>query len=85
MLDTLKIADILRDAGFNEQQARAIADVQKQAVEEGGLATKADIIRLEGRTGSLEERIDSLEKLIKTMFSVVIALILPILLKLFIG
>ncbi len=78
MLDTLKIADILRDAGFNEQQARAIADVQKQAVEEGGLATKADIIRLEGR-------IDSLEKLFKVMFGTVIALILPILLKLFIG
>ena len=74
MLDTLKIADLLRDAGFDDRQARAIADVQKQAVEEGGLATKSDIARLEGR-------VDALEKLTKIMFGVLVALLLPILIK----
>ena len=74
MLDTLKIADSLRKAGFGETQARAIADVQKQMAEEGGLATKTDTMRLEGQIRTLDIPVKSL-----------LALNVAILVKLFLG
>ena len=39
--DTLAAADRLRDAGFDDGQARAIVEIHRDA--ETGLATKADL------------------------------------------
>ena len=49
MLDTTELADVLREAGVEERQARAIVHTQKRTVEESGLATKEDIVRLDER------------------------------------
>ena len=45
--DTLAAAKALRDAGFEDRQAEAVAGVVRHAVgaERGTLATKADIYR----------------------------------------
>ena len=89
MLDTMKIVDMLCAAGFGEKQARAVADVQKHAVEEGELATKADITKLEGRIDSLgaklNGRMNGLENLVKVIFGVLMAPIVPMFVKIFFG
>ena len=92
MLDTLKIADSLRKAGFGDAHARAIADTQKQTVEKGGLATKPDIDRLGARVDLTNERLNSLEGLVKwgfgallSMMVLLLSMMVPIFLKLFLG
>ena len=87
MFDTMKIVDMLRAAGFDEKQARTIADVQKHAVEEG-LATKADISALKADIARLEGRIDGIAAHLKMLTAVVFALfamIGAIFIKIFFG
>lgn len=78
MFDTMKIVDMLRAAGFDEKQARTIADVQKHAVEEEGLATKADVAELKSELKAdiarLEGRIDGIAAHLKMLTAVVFAL-----------
>ena len=53
--DTLKTAEELADAGLPEAHAKAIAGAMRNAVSEG-VATKADIARLETQIAGLETR-----------------------------
>ena len=78
MIDTLKAMDSLRKAGFAEEQARAIAGIQREAMEEGGLATKSDIARLEAR-------MDAMEKSANWKLGMLFALIVPMFIKIFLG
>ncbi len=92
MLDTMKIVDMLRTAGFDEKQARTIADVQKHAVEEEGLATKADVAALKSELRTdiarLEGRVDGIAAHLKMLTAVVFALLAmtgAIFMKIFFG
>ena len=78
MIDTLKMVDLLREAGFDEKQARAIAELQKQTADKSGLATQHDINRLEAR-------IESLENLLKWGTGLLLVPIMLILTELFLG
>ena len=51
--DTLKAAEALAEAGIEERHAKAIANTMRDAVTEG-VATKADIARLETRIAELK-------------------------------
>lgn len=51
--DTLKAAEALAEAGIEEAHAKAIATTMREAVTEG-VATKADIARLETRIAELK-------------------------------
>jgi hypothetical protein len=42
-IDTLKLARRLRDAGFNEAQAEAVADAVREGTESADLATRGDL------------------------------------------
>ena len=65
MLNTLRYARALKNAGVGAQQAEAMADAL-EAEMIGELASKADIERLETQIGHLDEkltgRIDGLDK-----------------------
>ena len=74
----MQMTDKLRESGLAEPQARAIAEVYASAVQEGGLATKEDVARLEGRIQVLETRVN-------LMFGFVAAMLLPIFAKIFFG
>ncbi len=51
--DTLKAADALIAAGIDSTQARAITETMRDAVTEG-VATKADIARINGRLDAMQ-------------------------------
>ena len=58
--DTLKFVKRLKAAGFDESQAEALSDVQKESLTEildTTLATKSDIIRLEKEIASSKSEI----------------------------
>lgn len=58
VFDTLKLASKLEAGGFTSQQARTAAEALAESMGEGsGLATKADIRRIEDRIDALEDRI----------------------------
>ena len=42
-IDTLRLARKLREAGFNEAQAEAVADAVREGAESADLATKGDL------------------------------------------
>ena len=42
-IDTLKLARRLREAGFNETQAEAVADAVREGTESAELATRSDL------------------------------------------
>ena len=42
-IDTLKLARRLREAGFNEAQAEAVADAVREGTESADLVTKSDL------------------------------------------
>ncbi len=42
-IDTLKLARKLREAGFNEAQAEAVADAVREGTEGADLVTKSDL------------------------------------------
>lgn len=56
--DTLAYPKILRDAGFSEKQAEALANAQNNAFAEmvntSNIATKTDIARLEKQMAEME-------------------------------
>lgn len=54
--DTLKFAKRLKEAGFTEQQAEALASAQVDLIE-ANLATKADILGLKRDIKELEYRL----------------------------
>ena len=56
--DTLTTAETLTDAGIEETHAKAITAAMRDAVIEG-VATSADIDRLEGKIGRLEDKMMS--------------------------
>jgi len=58
--DTLEAAEALAAAGMAEAHAKAIATTMRKAVTQG-VATGADIRRVEDRMTSLEDRMTSLE------------------------
>ena len=41
--DTLKFVDTLKAAGFDEQQAKALANAHIQSIEQSSLVTKEDL------------------------------------------
>ena len=51
--DTLKAADALIAAGIDSTHARAITETMRDAVTEG-VATKADIARINGRLDAMQ-------------------------------
>ena len=51
--DTLKAADALIAAGIDSAHARAITETMRDAVTEG-VATKADIARINGRLDAMQ-------------------------------
>ena len=58
--DTLKFAKRLKAAGFNETQAEALSDAQRESLAEildTSLATKSDITRLEKEIASVKAEI----------------------------
>lgn len=61
--DTLAYAKLLKDAGMEASQAEALANAQKQALEEAfnsrDLATKGDIARLDNKMALLASDIDA--------------------------
>ena len=62
--DTFKFVERLEKAGVPREQAAAIVEAQKEAFAEAldtALATKADIVRLEGRVESLGKDLQSME------------------------
>jgi DNA-binding transcriptional MerR regulator len=56
-IDTLKLARRLRDAGFNEAQAEAVADAVREGTESADLVTKSDLAL---RTAELRAEIAAL-------------------------
>ncbi len=58
--DTLEAAEALAAAGMAEAHAKAIATTMRKAVTQG-VATDADVRRVEDRMTSLEDRMTSLE------------------------
>ncbi len=58
--DTLSYARRLKDAGVGEKQAEAHAEAVRDAITQG-VATKADIARLENKMDGLENKMDGLE------------------------
>lgn len=58
--DTLEAAEALAAAGMAEAHAKAIATTMRKAVTQG-VATGADVRRVEDRMASLEDRMTSLE------------------------
>ena len=58
--DTLKFTKKLREAGFSESQAEAVAEAQKDILSEAldnTMASKSDMLRLESEIKTLEVRI----------------------------
>ena len=58
--DTLKAADALMAAGIDPKHARAITETMRDAVTEG-VATKADIAKINGRLDVLKTEISSIK------------------------
>ena len=56
-IDTLKLARRLREAGFNEAQAEAVADAVREGTEGADLVTKSDLALT---TGELRAEIAAL-------------------------
>lgn len=54
--DTLKFVQVLREAGFEQQQAEAVSRAFQEAQNEAALATKYDIERLEAKMEAMELR-----------------------------
>ncbi len=78
--DTLKFAERLEKSGLTREQAAAIAEAQKDSLNEAlgsALATSADVLRLEKRIETdilrLENRIDTLELRLTIKLGVFIA------------
>jgi len=70
--DTLKYAKNLKTHGFNEQQAEALAEAQKEALDEilsAQLATKNDLLMLESK---IEKRLVRLELMIVLLYIVIL-------------
>ena len=84
MLDALKYAESLRAAGVSEQQAAAHAEALKQATEEG-LATKADIARLEEKAATKADIADlkAENRFQRWGVSILVAAVLAVLWQLF--
>jgi hypothetical protein len=57
--DTLKFSKRLKEAGFTESQAEALAEAIKDAGGEAELATKADIADVKRNLKELELKIDA--------------------------
>ena len=88
--DTLKFTKRLKEAGFTEPQAEAIADSFLQATGEAEVATKRDIERLEARLVVMEAKIVGVEgkvmgelALVKWMLGVLLGGVLALVLKTF--
>ena len=56
--DTLKLVKRLKEAGFTESQAEALADAGAEALHQGGrgLATKTDLAELKGEIQAMLNR-----------------------------
>ncbi len=88
--DTLKFVRRLKEAGFNEQQAEALSDAQKESLTEiieDRLAAKKDLKELEltlkADLKTLEMKMEGELRLIKWMMGFVLAGIAALILKSF--
>ncbi len=82
--DTLKFVKTLENAGFNAQQAEALAQAQQNAITESAemvLATKDDAIAIRADVAKVDAEI----KLLKWMIGATFAGIMAILMRLFIS
>ncbi len=81
--DTLKFTKRLKEAGFTEAQAEAVADSFLQATGEAEVATKRDLERVEAKIERLETKLTGELTLVKWMLSIVLGGIVALLLKAF--
>lgn len=81
--DTLKFTKRLKEAGFTEAQAEAVADSFLQATGEAEVATKRDLERVEAKIERLETKMTGELTLVKWMLSIVLGGIVALLLKAF--
>lgn len=71
--DTLKFVRKLRDAGFDEKQAEAVAEAFKEASGEAELSTKRDIEKCETNLKQIITEVKVDLTLMKWMLGVIIA------------
>jgi hypothetical protein len=76
--DTLRVAKRLRDAGFSEAQAESVADVIREGVSGGDVATKADLGLLRSEIAATKAELkaeiaDVKAEIIKWMFGAMLA------------
>ncbi|GAB0057345.1 hypothetical protein SIID45300_01672 [Candidatus Magnetaquicoccaceae bacterium FCR-1] len=84
--DTLKYVKTLKAAGFDEQQAEALAAVQADVLDKNldDLAIKGDIKELEGKMREFEARVMGGIRLNRWMLAMIIVVtVLPVLRTLF--
>ncbi len=83
--DTLKFAETLKDSGFDETQAKGMANAiqEAQATHLEELATKADIREVKGEIEAVELRLNAQLLLLKWMLGAIIAGVLSLVLKTF--
>lgn len=82
--DTLKFVKTLEQAGFNAQQAEALAQAQQTAISESAeliLATKDDANLIRADVAKVDAEI----RLLKWMTGATFAAVMAILLRLFVG
>jgi hypothetical protein len=84
MLDTLKYAKRLQEAGFTPPQAEAQAQALWEAIE-GTVATKQDLELLRQEIKELETRMDGRFRLQNWMIGFNLALTVAVLAKLLVG
>ena len=83
--DTFKSGQKLKKAGFSEEQAEALTQIQQQVLDESVqslLATKGDIHDIKIDILRIESKMDKNEFLLKTFGGGIFATLLGILLKL---
>ncbi|MBF0213377.1 MAG: DUF1640 domain-containing protein [Magnetococcales bacterium] len=85
--DTLKYVKPLKAAGFDEQQAEALAAVQADVLDKNldDLATKGDIKELEGKMREFEARVMGEIRLNRWMLALIIVVTVLPALKTLIG
>ncbi len=81
--DTLKFTKRLKEAGFTEAQAEAVADALLQATGEAEIATKRDIERLEAKIERLETKMTGELTLVKWMLGILLGGVIALILKAF--
>lgn len=81
--DTLKFTKRLKEAGFTEAQAEAVADSFLQATGEAEVATKRDLERVEAKIERLETKLTGELTLVKWMLGILLGGVVALLMRAF--